>query len=116
MGITRRSPVAVSRSDGGELPLSGEAGRPEPPSAPCLRRGRLRHLPPPSGGRGEMGITRRSPARGSGRVELNHSERMKSEIRSPHMMLVRLVLQLTMSGCRLVSATRRPSTPWTRPC
>ena len=46
----------------------------------------------------------------------NHSERMESAIRSPHMMLVMLVLQLTMSGCRLVSATRRPSTPWTRPC
>ena len=35
--------------------------RPEPPSAPCLRRGRLRHLPPRSGGRWEMEITRRSP-------------------------------------------------------
>ena len=35
--------------------------RGEPPSAPCLRRGRLRHLPPLRGGRGEMEITRRSP-------------------------------------------------------
>ena len=41
----------------------------------------------------------------------DYSERIESAIRSPIMMLVRLVLQLTMSGWMLVSATRSPSRP-----
>ena len=62
MEITRKSPRGeqldrIARALWGELSRSERRGLPRSatgraPSAPCLRRGRLRHLP---GGAGEMG-------------------------------------------------------------
>ena len=52
--------AAVSPSDGGEFPLSGEGAR-RAPLCPLPAQGQAAASPPRSGGRGEMGITHGFP-------------------------------------------------------